>query len=250
MNQEIIEATRNSAMIVIWGNILTDPSKVNEDGRIRKYNAAFVAKNGVLVPNEALGNNVFAIKTNMPKYRYFDDERHFTSLKDLAFEEGADINTIDRYYRVIDMTINGVRRKVGVIICEDMWDDDYPIKPVQILKKKGVDMIINLSASPFGIGKSGKRDRLLARQSKSIDLVYTNRVGAENNSKNEYVYDGASVVFRDGKKIFQAPSFQEGVFEVQENTPLPSPLLGGEGTKSEENLPSPSRRRDGDDVER
>ncbi|MDD2891866.1 MAG: NAD(+) synthase [Candidatus Gracilibacteria bacterium] len=216
MNQEIINATRDSVMSVIWGNILSDPVKVNEDGRIRKYNAAFVARNGVLIPNKALGDGAFALKTNMPKYRYFDDERHITSLKDLAFEEGASIDTIDQYYRVIDMTIDGVKRNVGVIICEDMWDDDYVIKVVDILKKKGVNIIVNLSASPFGIGKQGKRDRLLARQSKGIDIVYTNRVGAENNSKNEYVYDGASVVFRDGKKIFQVPSFQEGVFEVQE----------------------------------
>lgn len=90
-----------------------------------------------------------------------------------------------------------------------MWDDDYAVKAVDILKKKGVDMIINLSASPFGIGKQGKRDRLLARQSEGIDLIYANRVGAENNSKNEYVYDGASPAYRNGKKIFQAPSFQE-----------------------------------------
>ncbi len=45
MNQEVIDATKSSAMTVIWGNILTDSSKVNEDGRIRKYNAAFVARN-------------------------------------------------------------------------------------------------------------------------------------------------------------------------------------------------------------
>lgn len=97
-----------------------------------------------------------------------------------------------------------------------MWDDDYPIKPIQMLKKNGADMIVNLSASPFGIGKQGKRDRLIARQSKGIDLIYANQVGAQNNSKNLYVFDGASVAFRDGKKIFQAPSFQEGVFEVRE----------------------------------
>lgn len=216
MNREVIDATRDSAMSVIWGNILSDPVKVNEDGRIRKYNAAFIARNGVLVPNKSLGGGAFALKTNMPKYRYFDDERHMTSLKDLAFEEGASVDTIEHYYHMTEMTIDGVKRKVGVIICEDMWDDDYVTKAVDILKKKGVDMIVNLSASPFGIGKQGKRDRLLARQSKGIEIVYTNRVGAENNSKNEYVYDGASVVFRNGKKTFQAPSFHEGVFEVRD----------------------------------
>lgn len=45
MNLEIIEATRRQAIAAIWGNVKTDADKVNEDGRIRKYNAAFVAQN-------------------------------------------------------------------------------------------------------------------------------------------------------------------------------------------------------------
>ena len=132
-------------MTVIWGNILTDSTKVNEDGRIRKYNAAFVARNGELVGK--------VIKDLMPNYREFDDKRHFTSLKDLAFEEGANIETIERYYKPFEMIIAGVKRQVGVVICEGMWDDDYAIKPIQMLRKNGADMIVNISASPFGIGK-------------------------------------------------------------------------------------------------
>lgn len=207
MNQLIIDATKDSAMTVIWGNILTDSTRVNEDGRIRKYNAAFVARNGKLVPNGAGAKSV--IKTLMPNYREFDDKRHFTSLKDLAFEDGANLATIEKYFQPFEILIDGVKRQVGVIICEDMWDDDYPIKPIEMLHKNGADMIVNISASPFGIGKQGKRDRLLARQSKGIDLVYANHVGAQNNSKNLYIFDGASPVYRDGTKIYQAPSFQE-----------------------------------------
>jgi NAD+ synthase (glutamine-hydrolysing) len=49
-NRYIIDATRDSAMAVVWGNIKTHQNRKNEDGRIRKYNAAFIAQNGVLVP--------------------------------------------------------------------------------------------------------------------------------------------------------------------------------------------------------
>ncbi len=101
----------------------------------------------------------------MPNYREFEDKRHFAFLKDLAFEEGASLATIDRYFQPFEMIIDRVKRRIGVIICEDMWDDDYAIKPVQLLRKNGADMIVNISASPFGIGKHGKRDRLLTRQS-------------------------------------------------------------------------------------
>jgi len=207
MNQEVIDATKNSNMSVIWGNILIDPNKVNEDGRIRKYNAAFVARNGVLVPNGVFDG--YTLKTNLANYREFDDKRHMTSLKDLAFEEGTNLHDIEKYYQPFEIIIAGIRRKVGVVICEDSWHDDYILNPAKMLQKNRADMMVNLSASPFGIGKQGKRDRLIGGQSMGIDFIYANQVGAQNNSKNLYVFDGASVAFRDGKKIFQAPSFQE-----------------------------------------
>lgn len=69
----------------------------------------------------------------MPKYRLFDDERHFHSLAKLASELGKNIKDM---YEPFEMIIDGVKRKVGVIICEDMWDTDYTIKPIEILKSK------------------------------------------------------------------------------------------------------------------
>lgn len=145
----------------------------------------------------------------MPNYREFRDKRHFTSLRDVAFEEGKNLSDMKEYYQPFEIIIDGVRRQVGVIICEDMWDDDYVIKPVKLLKENGADMIVNISASPYGIGKQAKRDRLLSRQSEGIDLIYANHVGVQNNGKNVFVFDGASPVYRDGKKIFQAPGFRE-----------------------------------------
>ena len=207
MNQEVVDATKGSSMNVIWGNVATDRTRVNEDGRLRKYNAAFVARNGLLVPNGVSDGRV--IKTLMPNYRQFDDKRHFTSLRDIVLEEEGGLERVAERFQPFEMVINDVRRRVGVIICEDMWDDDYLLKPVQMLKSNGADMIVNISASPFGVGKQGKRDRLLARQSEGVDLIYANNAGAQNNSKNLYLFDGASPVYRDGKKIYQAPSFTE-----------------------------------------
>lgn len=84
MNQEVIDATRGSETTIIWGNVLTDPKEVNEDGRIRKYNAGFVARNGLLVPGGAMDG--YVIKTNMPNYREFEDKRYFASFRDFIFE--------------------------------------------------------------------------------------------------------------------------------------------------------------------
>lgn len=214
MNAEIIDETRRLALGTIWGNVKTDANRVNEDGRLRKYNAAFVAQNGILVPG-GLGDGSI-IKTLMPNYREFRDKRHFTSLRDLAFEEGKGLSDMKEYYQPFEMVIDGVRRRIGVIICEDMWDDDYVVKPVKLLKENGADMIVNVSASPYGIGKQSKRDRLLARQSEWIDLYYANNAWVQNNGKNIFVFDGASPVYHDGKKIFQAPWFRAGVYQVDE----------------------------------
>jgi NAD+ synthase (glutamine-hydrolysing) len=212
MNADIVAATRGSAMNVIWGNVATDADRRNEDGRLRKYNAAYVARDGLLVPNGVSDGRV--IKTLMPNYRQFDDKRHFTSLRDVILEEEGTLENAARRYRPFDMTIAGVSRRVGVIICEDMWDDDYLLKPVKMLVANGADMIVNISASPYGIGKEAKRDRLLMRQSEGIDLVYANNTGVQENSKNLYLFDGASPAYRDGRKVYQAPSFASGVFEV------------------------------------
>lgn len=224
MNHEVVAATREHAMAAIWGNVSTDPARRNEDGRLRKYNAAFVARNGVLVPNGVSEGRV--IKTLMPNYRQFDDKRHFTSLKDLILEEEGTLQNAARHYQPFDLVVDGVVRRVGVIICEDMWDDDYLLKPVEMLRENGADMIVNISTSPYGIGKQAKRDRLLVRQSKGIDLIYANNAGIQDNSKNLYLFDGASPVYRDGRKTFQAPSFTPGVFEV----------VGGVGLAASENM--------------
>ena len=83
-NADIAAASRG--LTVIWGNVLTDRTKVNRDGTVRKYNAAFAARDGKLLPS------VVAIKTHLPTYRQFHDRRHFTSLKDLAAEEGVPLS--------------------------------------------------------------------------------------------------------------------------------------------------------------
>ncbi|MBP8016422.1 NAD(+) synthase [Candidatus Gracilibacteria bacterium] len=213
MNEEIVKITKGK-IAAIWGNVLLDFNKVNEDGRIRKYNTAFVAQDGKYVSNGVF--NGYTIKTLMPNYREFRDKRHFTSLKDLAFERGESINTIKKYFQPFDITINQVKKKVGVIICEDMWDDDYVIKPSEFLKQNSAELILNISASPFGIGKQDKRDRILSKKSQKGEIVYLNNVGIQNNGKNIFVFDGASTIYKNGNKIMQAPSFKDGNFDDKE----------------------------------
>lgn len=101
--------------------------------------------------------------------------------------------------------------RLGATICEDIWDDAYPEKPLDDLARQGADFFINISASPYYRGVSDIRDSLLKRQAlrHSAPILYVNQVGAQD----DLVFDGRSMfVDASGRILFRAPAFQEGLF--------------------------------------
>ncbi|MFH1799778.1 MAG: NAD+ synthase [Candidatus Omnitrophota bacterium] len=101
--------------------------------------------------------------------------------------------------------------KVGLTICEDIWDERYPVKPLRSLKKLKADLVINISASPYYCGVARVRDTQLKRQTRRYGLptLYVNQVGGQD----DLLFDGRSV-FSDakGRILFRAPAFTEGLF--------------------------------------
>ena len=85
-NDRLREAAQG--IMIAWGNVAIDWTKTNDDGRPRKYNAAFLAKDGAFLSPEGL-HRPYAVKALLPNYRCFDDRRYFTSLLALAREEGS-----------------------------------------------------------------------------------------------------------------------------------------------------------------
>jgi NAD+ synthase (glutamine-hydrolysing) len=194
--------------VLIFGGIGLDPysDRVGEDGRRRKFNAAFVAQNGELVENGFLP---FAIKTLLPNYRIFDDARHFYSARTFADENNWIVEDLLQPFAV---EIKGKRYDLGVMLCEDMWDQDYAVKPAQILKANGADLLINLSASNWSWRKNDKRDQVVAEICRGTGLwfVYVNNVGVQNNGKNFITFDGASTVYNPaGERVALATRYQE-----------------------------------------
>ena len=206
-NQAITEAAKG--IIVIWGSIAQDKSKKNNDGHIRKYNACFAAQNGKLLQNEVLPYP-FIPKTLLPNYREFDDSRHFFSLQQLALEN--DKKPSD-YLKALTLTINNKAYKTACLICEDGWDNDYALSPLKIMQAKDkLDLIINISSSPFTLGKNDKRHRVFSQQAKNAQapLIYVNNVGLQNNGKTLYTFDGASTVYDPkGNIVKELPAYQE-----------------------------------------
>jgi NAD+ synthase (glutamine-hydrolysing) len=155
--------------------------------------------NGVALV-EAGGWRVVARKRLLPSYDVFDERRYFTSGDEPAR---------------LDLERRGRRWRLGLTICEDLWVDEAlqghrlsGPDPVADLQQRGVDLLLNLSASPFGKGKSQLRHQLAARAAARLGcpVVYLNQVGGND----ELVFDGASfVVDRHGGVLSQLACCRE-----------------------------------------
>src|SRR5450432_3250571 len=134
-------------------------------------------------------------KSLLPTYDVFDEDRYFEPAR-----------------RVAPLEFRG--RKIGVTICEDIWTEHYltrpyyDIEPVRSLVEQGSELILNLSASPFNIGKPGIRREMVCSLARtySLPICYCNAVGGND----QLIFDGNSIaVDRKGELIAQLPSFRE-----------------------------------------
>ncbi|WP_348981100.1 NAD(+) synthase [Pelotomaculum sp. FP] len=207
--RRIVEASTDG-ICVLFGNVGVDWGKIGDDGRVRKYNAFFAAQGGRLCGGENFPYP-FRIKTLQPNYREFDDTRHFYSLRKLSMEVDK---TIGELLQPVNITIEGKPVRVGCILCEDGWSDDYAVKPMASIHRNGpVDLFVNISSSPFTLGKNDKRNRVFSKQvnETGAPLIYVNNVGIQNNGKTVYTFDGHSTVYnRRGEIVdFCRPFSQE-----------------------------------------
>ena len=214
----------SDGIAVIFGSVAVDWTKKNNDGRPRKYNACFVASEGKLCHPEAMPYP-FVIKTLLPNYREFDDTRHFFSLQKLARELGT---TPKSLISPVSLKIRGRRWKIGCLLCEDGWSDNYETAPMKLLEEyEDLDFYVNISSSPYTLGKDEKRQRLFSAAAKAAGapLIYVNNVGLQNNGKTVYTFDGASAVYSaEGLCVAAAPSYEEGLHyvDVEEISSLPA----------------------------
>lgn len=126
-------------------------------------------------------------KIHLPNYGVFDEKRYF--------KPGAD----NKLIKIKDLFFS-------VNICEDIWADGRERMAERVLKK--ADFLVNISASPYHIGKIEERKRIIGAKAKrfGIPIVYCNLVGGQD----ELVFDGRSALFgKDGSIIVEAKAFEE-----------------------------------------
>ena len=144
----------------------------------------------------------FFHKRLLPTYDVFDEDRYFAS--------GQDANVLE---------LDGLR--IGVTVCEDLWNEEsfwghrqYSVEPVADLVAQSVDMVVNLSASPFCVGKQAIREAMLSHtaQRYGVPILYVNQVGGND----DLVFDGRSfAVNPQGIVMGRALAFAEDLFWVE-----------------------------------
>src|SRR3989339_198755 len=208
------EVTKDGITAIV-GVPVYDNGLRGEDGRRRLYNAAVVYSDGKYIGK--------AIKTLQPNYRMFDDDRHFYSERKLAQENGLDLNMINNVF-AIKLRDSRIIRP-GVMLCEDGWPDDYYIDPSEALMNNGAELIINISASPWGWQKNRKRHSVVKEllTKRKVSMVYVNNTGLQNNGKNLIVFDGSSTVYNaNGEVVYEVAPYAVGnhYFEFTEKLPV------------------------------
>ncbi len=156
------------------------------------YNSAAVITRGDIIAR--------VHKTLLPSYDVFDEARYFKS----DGVEGISPVRIDLDRSVVNL---------GVEICEDLWDDRYDIKVTELLTKRGADLILNISASPFYLGKRFDRERLVIAKAVSchVPIILVNMVGGQD----DLVFDGMSLgADASGNLIVYGPAFEEELIFV------------------------------------
>jgi len=126
---------------------------------------------------------------------------------------------------------------VGPTICEDVWQPGPPATDVALA---GATLIVNLSASPFHVGKAEEREEMLVTRARdnAAYVAFCNLVGGQD----ELVFDGHSVVLDDeGEVIARAPGFEEAllVVDIDPNEALGRRLRDVRRRELERSLPAP-----------
>ncbi len=144
------------------------------------YNACYVCS----------GGEVIAVyrKRFLPNYGVFDEDRYFAPGRDLILLEHG-------------------KTLVGPTVCEDMWQ---PGPPATDLALAGAELLVNISASPFYVGRDREREEMFVTRARDnlCFVAFCNTVGGQD----ELIFDGHSVVLDDeGTVIARAPGFEEAL---------------------------------------
>ena len=194
-------------LTVLVGTVQANP-QIHEYGGKSLFNSIALLQGGAI--------QQYFHKRLLPTYDVFDEDRYFEPAQqsnafiltlDPTTAQGTDLETLSLH--------------VGVTICEDLWNDEgfwgrrnYPVNPLDDLADQGVELIVNLSASPYSVGKQAMREAMLQHAAARYrqPILYTNQVGGND----DLIFDGSSIAFdRQGKLVARARAFATDLLLVE-----------------------------------
>ena len=206
-------ATETKGIAVICGTVT--PAEADSGKKV--MNSAALLRDG--------GVEFIQSKMLLPTYDVFDEMRNFAPAKS-------------------QQLFNFCGKQMALTICEDAWNDKrfwnrrmYGVDPVEELVRAGGDFVLNISASPFWLGKRELRHDMLTAIAKNqkVPVAMVNQVGGNDS----LVFDGSSLVIApDGTVIAQGKSFEEDLiyFDSQQLTGNIHAQIAGEEASAYEAL--------------
>lgn len=172
------------------GIIVGCPIETGDNKGKGLYNAAFFIADGAIRFEQA--------KMLLPMYDVFDEARHFKPATSVGVHPWGKAN-------------------LGLSVCEDLWfepdpwnERSYSVDPIEMQVKAGANFLVNISASPFSLGKEKTRHELIHNHTlrHAVPFLFVNQVGGND----ELVFDGRSIfVDAKGDARVVLPSFEEAV---------------------------------------
>ena len=154
----------------------------------------------VLLQNNAI-KQIFH-KRLLPNYDIFDEKHYFESGK------------VSSFFELSSSSKRNESSRIGVTICEDLWNEEsfwskrnYKNNPIRDLVRYKVDLIVNLSASPYVINKQKTRESILKHSAKiyQTPIIYVNQIGGND----DLIFDGHScAVNKKGEVVLRTKGFQ------------------------------------------
>ncbi|MCX5983618.1 MAG: NAD+ synthase [Nostocales cyanobacterium LacPavin_0920_SED1_MAG_38_18] len=191
-------------LAVLVGTVVKN-SQAHISGGKNLFNSMALLENGKI--------QQFFHKRLLPTYDVFDEKRYF--------EPGLQANS----FKLDNLHI-------GVTICEDLWNDEefwgkrsYAVNPIADLANLGVDLIVNLSASPYTVGKQHLREAMLKHSVVNFQqpIIYTNQVGGND----DLIFDGRSFALnKQGEIVCRAKGFVSDFLTVEFNSDKQDLQLG------------------------
>lgn len=173
-------------LIVLVGTVIPNPHAGKQGGK-PLFNSVALLENGQI-------KQVFN-KRLLPTYDVFDEDRYFEP------GESSEYFTIGKH-------------KIGVSICEDLWNNEefwgkrsYAGDPFSDLAKMGADLVVNLSASPYSVGKRKLREAMLRHSVTRYEkpIIYANQIGGND----DLIFDGSSFALnRLGEVVCTLTAFE------------------------------------------